>query len=204
MSDGEPGPVPGDGVEAAADLDGDTISEGAAAGVAVPDRLPPELAGGRFEVRSELGHGGMGVVYEVYDRSRQVRVALKSLLRLGPEALYRFKHEFRALADIIHPNLVALYELLSAGERWFFTMEFIEGRSFLHHWGGDRPLLRASPIEPTLPLMHEPEDQARAAGPSSPLAPPEYVGRGLELDYNALRVALAQLAQGLCALHDHG
>lgn len=87
----------------------------------------------RFRMMRRLGAGGMGVVYEVHDRIRDDVVALKTLLRTGAEDLYRLKQEFRSLADVVHPNLVCLYELFVEDERCFFTMELVSGVSFVDY-----------------------------------------------------------------------
>jgi eukaryotic-like serine/threonine-protein kinase len=85
----------------------------------------------RYEVVRVIGAGGMGTVYEARDRERKQRVALKTLLRFDPAALFLFKQEFRTLADVHHPNLVRLYELAGEGERVFFSMELVRGTDFL-------------------------------------------------------------------------
>jgi hypothetical protein len=100
----------------------------------------------RFAIRRRLGAGGMGVVYEAFDRERGERVALKTILRLDASTLYRFKNEFRALADLTHHGLVRLYELFSEGNDWFFTMELVEGVDFLEFVCPDPNLPATSPI----------------------------------------------------------
>src|SRR5262245_12342529 len=94
-------------------------------------RLYPQTR--RFEVIRVLGTGGMGVVYEAFDRERQSKVALKTLRSLEAEALLRFKREFRSLQDIQHPNLVSLGELLEENGQIFFTMELVEGIDFIEY-----------------------------------------------------------------------
>jgi hypothetical protein len=81
----------------------------------------------RFTVLRRLGAGGMGVVYAAHDRLRNEVVALKTLRRARPPDVYRLKREFRGLADIAHPNVVCLYELIVEGELCFFTMELVNG-----------------------------------------------------------------------------
>ncbi|HEY6361394.1 MAG TPA: AAA family ATPase [Vicinamibacterales bacterium] len=84
----------------------------------------------RFELRRRLGRGGFGIVYEAFDRERAMLLALKLLHVDDPAALYRFKREFRTIADLAHPNVVALHELFTEGDHWFFTMERVTGRPF--------------------------------------------------------------------------
>src|SRR5258708_25852084 len=96
----------------------------------------------RFVVEGQLGEGGMGVVHRARDTERAEVVALKTMTRLDPGALLRFKREFRALADISHPNVVQLYELFSEGDFWFFTMELVDGcdlLSWIHSSLSTRP-----------------------------------------------------------------
>lgn len=89
-------------------------------------RTPP-----RFQIRGVLGRGGTGVVYRAYDDELDIEVALKALHGAGFGARSWLKAEFRSLANITHPNLVQLYELVVDEQRCFFTMELVQGRDFL-------------------------------------------------------------------------
>lgn len=100
----------------------------AAAGIPAIEPIHP-----RFEIIRPLGEGGMGIVYLALDRDHQAHVALKTIAKMSPASLLRFKNEFRALADMGHPNLVRLFELLGDEVSWFFTMEYVDGVSFLDY-----------------------------------------------------------------------
>ena len=153
-----------------------------------------------------LGEGGMGSVYEVEDARSGGRVALKTLREAGPLALYLFKNEFRALADLTHPHLVGLYELGSTGETPWFTMELIDDAVDLaHHFRGAEHssgltwLTAQGDLDPDAtmpPAMF-------ADLPSIPSEMPEPTplpdGRLAEL-----RVSLGQLADALETLHAAG
>jgi serine/threonine protein kinase len=93
-----------------------------------------------------LGRGSIGAVYRVYDRETDSEVALKTLGAPAPEQLYHLKQEFRALAGIVHPNLVELYELVVTERECFFTMEAVEGLEFVAHVRREAGRLSASPL----------------------------------------------------------
>ncbi len=144
----------------------------------------------RFEVLSTLGCGGMGVVYEVLDRERQVKVAVKTLKEGGPRELLRLKSEFRALQELEHPNLVQLGELFEEDGCWFFTMELIDGEDFITHVRareGDEPCdegrLRRSLIQlvEALDTLHGSGRVHRDVKPQNVLVDPR--GRVVLLDF---------------------
>lgn len=83
---------------------------------------------GEFELISELGRGGMGIVYRAWQPSLGRQVALKCLLHTGDaKAEARFLREIRALGRVEHPHLVKVFTSGAEGEQWFFAMELLEG-----------------------------------------------------------------------------
>ena len=146
----------------------------------------------RLEVHRKIGEGAFGNVFEVYDREQQSRVALKSLERLDAHSLFRFKREFRDLADITHPNLVRLHELFCYEDRWFFTMDLIRGVSFIEHV---RPGSAYSSDAPTVD---------RNQGASGAVDKVVSVTSSGAVDERRLRDALLQLTEGVGALHEAG
>ncbi len=83
---------------------------------------------GEFELLSELGRGGMGVVYRAWQPSLGRQVALKVLFRTGdPKAEARFAREIHALGRVEHPHLIKIFTSGSDGDQWFYAMELVEG-----------------------------------------------------------------------------
>jgi serine/threonine-protein kinase len=91
---------------------------------------PGQLVEGRFEIQRELARGGMGIVYEAYDRKLDRRIALKCAKTAHRCHLAR---EVRNASEVSHPNVCKLYEIHTAfdatGDTDFITMEFLDGET---------------------------------------------------------------------------
>ena len=91
--------------------------------------LPASI--GDFEIRRELGRGGMGVVYEAREKSLDRIVALK-VMRFGivdPKALDRFRREAETAGALHHTNIVPVYATGREGDTSWYAMQRIEGES---------------------------------------------------------------------------
>jgi len=88
---------------------------------------------GRFEIRSELGQGGMGRVLEARDPELRRRVAVKVLLNpdeVAPNQLSRFVAEAQITSQLTHPNIVPVHEIgATADGLIYFVMKKVTGRS---------------------------------------------------------------------------
>jgi len=89
---------------------------------------------GRLEVQSRLGGGGMGVVYRAYDPNLGRLVAVKLLRSWMPrERRGVIAAEARALAQLNHPNVVTVHEIVEGEDELYFVMEYVPGRT-LRAW----------------------------------------------------------------------
>ena len=90
------------------------------------------LGGRRYELRGEIGRGGMGVVLKAFDRDLKRDVALKVTRsdRTGSLSVARFVEEAQVTGQLSHPNIVPVHELgHEPGGKTFFTMKLVEGNS---------------------------------------------------------------------------
>lgn len=116
---------------------------------------------GRYEIRSEIGRGGMGEVYLARDTKLDRKVALKILpaeVASHRDRMGRFVREAKAAAALNHPNIAHIYEIGESNGTHFIAMEFVEGSTF-------RQLIHDSHID--LPkllrfLQHAAEGLAKA------------------------------------------
>lgn len=85
----------------------------------------------RYQIIEELGKGGMGKVYRVFDQKLNEEVALKLIkpdIAADKKTIERFKNELKLARKIGHKNVGRMYEFLENGDTYFITMEYISGQ----------------------------------------------------------------------------
>src|SRR5947208_8894015 len=103
--------------------------------------VPGSVLGGRYEILELLGEGGMGAVYKARDRELDRVVALKVIrpeLANQQEVLRRFKQELILARQVMHKNVIRIFDLGEAEGIKFISMDYIEGqdlRSLLRQKG---------------------------------------------------------------------
>ena len=127
---------------------------------------PGVLFGGRYEILSVLGQGGMGAVYKARDRELDRLIALKVIrpeLATDPSILQRFKQELILARNITHKNVVRIFDLGEADGIRFISMEYVDGddlRTLLRREGKFSPKETISVIEQVCRAL----DSAHAEG----------------------------------------
>jgi serine/threonine protein kinase len=88
---------------------------------------------GRYEIVSQLGAGGMGIVYLAYDPKLDRPVAVKVLRPGLRTAQARLLREGQSVARLAHPNVVRVFDVGTEGDELFVAMEYVEGTT-LRRW----------------------------------------------------------------------
>src|SRR6202795_2619684 len=108
---------------------------------------------GRYEIRSQLGAGGMGEVYRARDEKLSRDVAIKILpeaFAQDPDRLARFKREAQVLASLNHPNIASIYGLEESNGFMALAMELVEGPTL-----ADRIAAGPIPFDEALAIAHQ-------------------------------------------------
>lgn len=94
--------------------------------------MQPEKIG-RYEIKSELGRGGMATVYRGYDPRFEREVAVKvlppELLHSDPQFKLRFEREAKIIAQLEHSSIVPVYDVDTDGDQPYFVMRYMSGGS---------------------------------------------------------------------------
>jgi Tol biopolymer transport system component/predicted Ser/Thr protein kinase len=106
---------------------------------------------GNYQIREELGRGGMAVVYRAYQQSLNRYVAIKVLppqLAFDQEFVERFQREARAAAGLRHPNIVVIHDVGQEAGIYYIVMEYLEGQTLKQviEQGGPLPPKRVGRI----------------------------------------------------------
>jgi len=90
-----------------------------------------EILLNRYKIESELGKGGMGIVYRAHDNLLNRAIAIKFLNTegVGTEGKTRLLQEARAVAQLNHPNIVSIYDASEVEGKPFIVMELVRGNT---------------------------------------------------------------------------
>ncbi|MFC2168600.1 protein kinase [Acidobacteriota bacterium] len=86
---------------------------------------------GRYQIIEELGKGGMGRVFKVLDKETHEKIALKLIkpeIATDKKTIERFRNELTTARKIVQKNVCRMYDLNKETNRYFITMEYIEGQ----------------------------------------------------------------------------
>ncbi len=100
--------------------------------IQTPLTSPSKIVAGKYKILTELGRGGMGIVYKAKDTKLKRNVALKFLpaeLTKEKDAKKRFIQEAQAAAALNHPNICIIHEVDEVDDQTFIAMEYIEGQT---------------------------------------------------------------------------
>ncbi|WP_437322075.1 protein kinase domain-containing protein [Sorangium sp. So ce385] len=165
---------------------------------AVAALVPGHVIAGRFELRAQLGAGGMGAVWRALDRAVDEEVAVKVLLAGGscePVVVERFRRELKLARKISHPNVCRVFDLGEADGLRFLTMELVEGKTLRavlleRAIAPRRALSLLQQVASGLAAVHEQGIIHRDLKPENVLVRRD--GQALVADFGLARGALAQ------------
>ncbi len=103
----------------------------------------------RYEIRSQIGAGGMGEVYLAQDTKLDRKVALKILpadLAANQDRMRRFVQEAKAAAALNHPNIAHIYEIGESDGTNFIAMEFVDGKTLREKIHDEKGELKAQTL----------------------------------------------------------
>ncbi|MBZ0186297.1 MAG: serine/threonine protein kinase, partial [Candidatus Obscuribacterales bacterium] len=103
----------------------------------------------RYEIKCEIGTGGMGTVYKAFDIKLKRDLAVKVLNpdRVSDQHLVRLHNEARTICQLLHPNIVNIYDFILHENEPIMVMEFIDSRSLMSIVKEDGPLLLAKSVQ---------------------------------------------------------
>ncbi len=162
------------------------------------DTLIGQQLAGKYTIQSEIGRGGMGIVYLGYDTMLQRRVAIKVL---PPELTYdgqfvtRFRQEAVTAAGLHHPSIVTIHDVGEHNQVHYIVMQFLEGVTLdqwlTHH--GSMPLAQTQHV---IRQVADALDHAHSRGivhrdikPSNIMLSPE--GQATVMDFGLVRAGEA-------------